>query len=85
MKIFSFDALDKVEDLDYTNPNDATDHMVDNPNDPVGLQMIRLIDKTEIPAIVDEDRPKEFGKRLGKIFTKFFNFQVPDIQYQSYV
>jgi len=58
--------------------------MVDNPNDPLGLQMIRLIDKTEIPAVADADRPKEFGKRLGKIFTKFFNFQVPDIQYQSY-
>jgi len=28
--------------------------------------------------------PKKVGKVLGKIFTKIFNVQVPEVQYKSY-
>ena len=44
--------------------------------------MVRLIENTELPAVTDN--AVEFGKILGKIFTKFFNVQVPDVQFQSY-
>ena len=44
--------------------------------------MLRLIENTELPAVTDN--AIEFGKIFGKIFTKFFNVQVPDVQYQSY-
>lgn len=47
-----------------------------------GLKMIRYIEDTESPAVTDN--AKEYAKILGKIFTKFFNVQVPDVQYQSY-
>jgi hypothetical protein len=47
-----------------------------------GLKMIRLVDDTERPNVTDN--AIEFGKLLGKVFTKFFNVQVPDVQYQSY-
>lgn len=54
----------------------------DYANYPYGLKMIRLIDNTERPAV--SDNALEFGKLFGKVFTKFFNVQVPDVQYQSY-
>lgn len=47
-----------------------------------GLKMLRLIEDTELPDV--DNNVQEFGKILGKIFTKFFNVQVPDVQYQSY-
>jgi hypothetical protein len=47
-----------------------------------GLKLVRLIEDTELPAVTNN--AVEFGKILGKIFTKFFNVQVPDVQYQSY-
>ncbi len=47
-----------------------------------GLKMLRLIEDTENPAVTNN--VLEFGKILGNIFTKFFNVQVPDVQYQSY-
>lgn len=47
-----------------------------------GLKMLRLIEDTENPAVTNN--ALEFGKILGNIFTKFFNVQVPDVQYQSY-
>jgi hypothetical protein len=30
------------------------------------------------------NKPKDVGKVLGNIFTKIFNVQVPDVQYQVY-
>lgn len=47
-----------------------------------GLKMLRLIDNTEIPAV--DNNAIEFGKIFGKIFTKFFNVQVPDVQYRVF-
>lgn len=47
-----------------------------------GLKMARLIEGTENPTSAHPTR--DFGMYLGKIFTKFFNIQVPDVQYQSY-
>lgn len=54
----------------------------DYANYPYGLKLVRLIENTELPAVTNN--AVEFGKILGKIFTKFFNVQVPDVQYQSY-
>ncbi len=71
-QIFNFDgevASASETDTDYANY-------------PYGLKMVRLIEDTELPAVTDN--AIEFGKILGKIFTKFFNVQVPDVQYQSY-
>ena len=47
-----------------------------------GLKMVRIIEGTELPVSTHPER--DFGTYLGKIFTKFFNVQVPDVQYQSY-
>jgi hypothetical protein len=47
-----------------------------------GIKLLRLIEDTELPAVTHN--AAEFGKILGKIFTKFFNVQVPDVQYESY-
>ena len=60
----------------------ATETDTDYANYPYGLKMLRLIDDTERPAVTDN--ALEFGKLLGKIFTKFFNVQVPDVQYQAF-
>ncbi len=30
------------------------------------------------------NKPKDVGKIMGNIFTKIFNVQVPDVQYQVY-
>ena len=60
----------------------ATETENDYENYAYGLKMLRLIDNTERPAVTDN--ALEFGKLLGKIFTKFFNVQVPDVQYQSF-
>ena len=54
-----------------------------------GLKMLRLIEKAEDAVAADaaaDTKPfvVNFGKILGKIFTKFFNVQVPDVQYQVY-
>jgi hypothetical protein len=59
---------------------DETD--ADYANYTYGLKLVRLIEDTELPAVTNN--AVEFGKILGKIFTKFFNVQVPDVQYQSY-
>lgn len=70
--IFNFEgevAAAQETDLDYAKYS-------------YGLKMLRLIENTEVPAVADNDI--EFGKLFGKIFTKFFNVQVPDVQYQSF-
>ena len=36
------------------------------------------------PVINDDTKSTEVGKVLGKIFTKIFNVQVPDVQYNVY-
>ena len=60
----------------------ANETVADYANYPYGLKLVRLIEDTELPAVTNN--AIEFGKILGKIFTKFFNVQVPDVQYQSY-
>ncbi len=47
-----------------------------------GLKMVRLIENAELPDV--NNNVLDFGKILGKIFTKFFNVQVPDVQYKAY-
>ncbi len=46
-------------------------------------KMLDIIDETE-NATTTDDKAKRVGKILGKIFTKIFNVQVPDVQYQVY-
>lgn len=60
----------------------ANETVADYANYTYGLKLVRLIEDTELPAVTNN--AVEFGKILGKIFTKFFNVQVPDVQYQSY-
>jgi hypothetical protein len=47
-------------------------------------KMLDIIDDKPAGKYTNEARPKEVGKILGKIFTKIFNVQVPDVQYQVY-
>ena len=47
-----------------------------------GLKMVRYIEDTELPAVTNN--VQAFGVLLGKIFTKFFNVQVPDVQYNAW-
>jgi hypothetical protein len=47
-------------------------------------KMLDLIDKAEDTTFTTDIKAKEVGKILGKIFTKIFNIQVPDVQYQVY-
>ena len=42
--------------------------------------MMKLYDGTKTST----NKPKDIGKIMGKIFTKIFNVQVPDVQYQVY-
>lgn len=60
----------------------ASETATDYENYTYGIKLLRLIENTELPAVTDN--AIEFGKIFGKIFTKFFNVQVPDVQYQSY-
>ncbi len=46
-------------------------------------KMLDIIDEPE-NATTTDDKAKRVGKILGKIFTKIFNVQVPDVQYQVY-
>lgn len=71
-QIFTFNG-----EVASANETDA-----DYANYTYGLKLVRLIEDTELPAVTNN--AVEFGKILGKIFTKFFNVQVPDVQYQSY-
>ena len=47
-------------------------------------KMVEIINGTETRNFTVEQRPKEVGKVVGNIFTKIFNVQVPDVQYQVY-
>jgi hypothetical protein len=47
-------------------------------------KMLDIIEDIPAGTYTNEARPKEVGKILGKIFTKIFNVQVPDVQYQVY-
>jgi len=46
-------------------------------------KMLDIIDDATTKYTTDT-KAKEVGKILGKIFTKIFNVQVPDVQYQVY-
>ena len=56
-----------------------------DPNNDINLMLDDAVigDASIVPAVQDT-RANWVGQRLGKIFTKIFNVQVPDVQYQVY-
>jgi hypothetical protein len=54
-----------------------------DPNNDI-TKMLDIIDTAETATITTDTKAKDVGKILGKIFTKIFNVQVPDVQYQVY-
>ena len=58
-------------------------NLSDSTNDiNVMLDIVESTDTTKWPN--DDVKANAVGKVLGKIFTKIFNVQVPDVQYQVY-
>ena len=54
-----------------------------DPNNDITM-MLDIIDSVESTTNTTDMKAKKVGKILGKIFTKIFNVQVPDVQYQVY-
>ncbi len=66
-----------VYTFNLLNLNDANNDIV---------RMLNIVDaSTATPSTWTVDtKAAAVGKILGQIFTKIFNFQVPDVQYQVY-
>jgi hypothetical protein len=44
----------------------------------------QILDIIEAVSITDErDRARQIGKKLGIIFTKLYNVQVPEVEYKT--
>ena len=58
---------------------------LDDPNNDIVVMLTTAEQSTAAPSTwTDASKANAVGKTLGKIFTKIFNVQVPDVQYQVY-
>ncbi len=80
--IFDFTEASYDSDGDGTTTDTEANTVYDNFS--ASVKMVNIIDGTAPASPTDLNNPKGFGKVLGKVFTQFFNVQVPDVQYQSY-
>lgn len=56
---------------------------LDDPSNDIN-KMIAITAETETATNTADVKARRVGIVLGKIFTKIFNVQVPDVQYQVY-